>query len=646
MKLMNSGNLLSNRTRISALLLALMLLLLTGCSSTGPAETGALTESGSAEETTLPTVTEPASKNEASEPYSTKSSLPEGTDRMFYAHVNGKVLKILAAENSSADAFLDLLKSGDVPVEMHDYGSFEKVGPLGTTLPRNDEQITTEPGDVILYQGDQITIYYDVNNWSFSRLGKVQDLSQAELKDILGSGNVTVTFSLSEGRMEPESSKVLVVIFSRTGHTKPLAEYIAEDLNADLYEIEAKVPYTDDDIKYYTNCRADREQNDPSARPEIAGELPDVTGYDTVFIGYPIWHGQAPKIIYTFLEGMDLSGKTIIPFCTSHSSPLGTSAENLHPLAPDAAWMEGRRFAIGTTAGEISEWVKSLDILSGQPADTGVFDFEKQTVLLNSGYEMPIIGLGTWTLSDDEAENSVYHALKSGMRLIDTARYYGNEVGVGRGLQKAIDEGIVTREDVFITSKIYGGNYERAGGIIDDALKDLNVDYIDLMLIHQPGYDDEGVYKAMEDAVRAGKLRSIGISNYYTKEKVDEVLSFATIVPAVIQNENHLYYQNTELQEYASQYGIVIESWYPFGGRGHTSEHFGNEVIKELAEKYGKSSAQIILRWQLQAGFIAIPGSSNPDHIAENYDIFDFELSKEDMQRIRELDQHERYENW
>ena len=646
MKLMNSGNLLSNRTRISALLLALMLLLLTGCSSTGPAETGALTESGSAEETTLPTVTEPASKNEASEPYSTKSSLPEGTDRMFYAHVNGKVLKILAAENSSADAFLDLLKSGDVPVEMHDYGSFEKVGPLGTTLPRNDEQITTEPGDVILYQGDQITIYYDVNNWSFTRLGKVQDLSQAELKDILGSGNVTVTFSLSEGRMEPESSKVLVVIFSRTGHTKPLAEYIAEDLNADLYEIEAKVPYTDDDIKYYTNCRADREQNDPSARPEIAGELPDVTGYDTVFIGYPIWHGQAPKIIYTFLEGVDLSGKTIIPFCTSHSSPLGTSAENLHPLAPDAAWMEGRRFAIGTTAGEISEWVKSLDILSGQPADTGVFDFEKQTVLLNSGYEMPIIGLGTWTLSDDEAENSVYHALKSGMRLIDTARYYGNEVGVGRGLQKAIDEGIVTREDVFITSKVYGGNYERAGGIIDDALKDLNVDYIDLMLIHQPGYDDEGVYKAMEDAVRAGKLHSIGISNYYTKEQVDEVLSFATIVPAVIQNENHLYYQNTELQEYASQYGIVIESWYPFGGRGHTSEHFGNEVIKELAEKYGKSSAQIILRWQLQAGFIAIPGSSNPDHIAENYDIFDFDLSKEDMQRIRELDQHERYENW
>ena len=174
--------------------------------------------------------------------------------------------------------------------------------------------------------------------------------------------------------------------------------------------------------------------------------------------------------------------------------------------------------------------------------ETEKFDFEKGTVKLNSRYEMPIIGLGTWTLSDEEAEESVYQALKVGMRLIDTARYYGNEVGVGRGLQKAIDEGIVTREDVFVTSKIYGGDYERAKGIIDDAIKDLNVDYIDLLLIHQPGADDEGVYKAMEEAVADGRLRSIGISNYYTKEQVDEVLSFANITPAVIQNENHIYY--------------------------------------------------------------------------------------------------------
>ena len=479
MKLIHSGKRWSSSTRFFALMLALILLLLSGCTGSQQTKPVASEGSGSAEEVSLPVTTEAASESEASESHGTEPEAPGGDDRMIYAHVNRKALKILAAENSSAEAFLDLLKAGDVTIEMHDYGSFEKVGALGTTLPRNDEQITTEPGDVILYQGNQVTIYYDVNSWSFTRLGKVQGLSQAELKEILGTGNATVTFSLSE-----------------------------------------------------------------------------------------------------------------------------------------------------------------------ETGETGQFNFEKQTVLLNSGYEMPIIGLGTWTLKGDEAENSVYHALKSGMRLFDTARYYGNEAAVGRGLQKAIDEGIVTREEVFITTKIYGGNYERAGGIIDDALKDLNLDYIDLLLIHQPGYDDEGVYKAMEEAVAAGKLRSIGISNYYTKEQVDEVLSFATIVPAVIQNENHLYYQNTELQEYVSQYGIVIESWYPFGGRGHTSEHFGNEVIKELAEKYGKSSAQIILRWQLQAGFIAIPGSSNPDHIAENYDIFDFELTEEDMQRIRDLDRQERYENW
>ena len=271
---------------------------------------------------------------------------------------------------------------------------------------------------------------------------------------------------------------------------------------------------------------------------------------------------------------------------------------------------------------------------------------DSQTVLLNSGYRMPVIGLGTWTLSNDEAENCVYHALKSGMRLIDTARYYGNESGVGRGLRRAIDEGIVTREEVFITTKIYGGNYERAGGIINDALKDLDVEYIDLLLIHQPGADDEGVYRAMEDAVKDGRLRSIGISNYYTKEAVDEVLAFAEITPAVIQNENHLYYQNTDLQEYVSRYGIVIESWYPFGGRGHTADSFNNEVIMDLAEKYGKSSAQVILRWHLEAGYIAIPGSSNPDHIAENYDIFDFELTPGEMEQIRRLDRQERYENW
>ena len=475
---MNSARRFSKTSRIIALFLLLALFLFAGC-GTGQTIKTESTENNASSGAKESSVDVPVSEDVETEPVSSEAEDTEKGENMIYAHVNGKTLAILPAENSSAEAFLELLKSGDVIVQMHDYGSFEKVGPLGKDLPRNDEQITTEPGDVILYQGNQITIFYDVNSWSFARLGKVQGLSQTELIEFLGDGDVTVTFSLNK-----------------------------------------------------------------------------------------------------------------------------------------------------------------------ETGVVGQFDFETKTVLLNSGYQMPIIGLGTWTLSDDEAENSVYHALKCGVRLIDTARYYGNEVGVGRGLRKAIEEGIVTREEVFLTSKIYGGNYERAGGIIDDALRDLNVDYIDLLLIHQPGADDEGVYKAMEEAVETGKLRSIGISNYYTKEAVDEVLSFATIMPAVIQNENHLYYQNTELQEYIRQYGIVLESWYPFGGRGHKSESFNNEVIKELASKYGKSSAQIILRWQLQAEFIAIPGSSNPDHIAENYDVFGFELTEEEMQRIRDVDKQQRYENW
>ena len=267
-------------------------------------------------------------------------------------------------------------------------------------------------------------------------------------------------------------------------------------------------------------------------------------------------------------------------------------------------------------------------------------------VTLNSGYTMPVMGLGTWTLSDDQAEASVYAALKTGMRLIDTARYYGNEVGVGRGIRRAMDDGIVTREEIFVTSKIMPGDYDRAAQGIDNSLRDLGLDYVDLMLIHQPGWNDEAVYRAMEQAVRDGKVRSIGISNYYTPEAVEEILSFAEIMPAVIQNENHLYYQNKALQEYVQQYGIVVESWYPFGGRGHTQEHFTNETIMRIANAHEKTPAQIILRWQIQDGYITIPGSSNSDHIAENYDVFDFELTDREMMEIRELDRQARYENW
>lgn len=284
---------------------------------------------------------------------------------------------------------------------------------------------------------------------------------------------------------------------------------------------------------------------------------------------------------------------------------------------------------------EIKENIKNKDTS---------FDFDKRYVTLNNGIKMPIIGLGTWTFTNEEAEDAVYIAIKNGYRLIDTAQYYGDEIGVGKGVRKAIDEGIIKREDIFVTSKIYASTDHNKA--IEKSLSNLDLDYKDLLLIHQPGFDDKGLYQTMEKYYKEGKLKAIGISNYYTREAIDEVLNYAEIVPAVIQNENHIYYQNNELQEYVKQYGIIIESWYPFGGRGHTDENFNNETIIKIAKKYNKTSAQIILRWQLQAGYIAIPGSKNPDHIKENISIFDFELSDEDMKQIYNINENRRYENW
>ena len=267
-------------------------------------------------------------------------------------------------------------------------------------------------------------------------------------------------------------------------------------------------------------------------------------------------------------------------------------------------------------------------------------------VTLNSGYKMPVLGLGTWTQDNDTAEESVYVAIREGYRLIDTARYYGNESGVGKGVRRAISEGIITREDIFITTKIMPGNYTDPDSAIDASNNALGLEYIDLMLIHQPGYNDEGVYSALERGVTAGKIRSIGISNYYTPSEFERITRNATIIPAVVQNENHIYYQNTELQKYLERYGTVIESWYPFGGRGNTQELFGNESIKQIAESHGKTPAQVILRWHIQAGYVTIPGSKNPEHIRENINIFDFTLTNEEMNTISTLDLHQRFEMW
>lgn len=275
------------------------------------------------------------------------------------------------------------------------------------------------------------------------------------------------------------------------------------------------------------------------------------------------------------------------------------------------------------------------------------FDFESKTVMLNNGIKMPIFGIGTYSLSNSQAANSVYWALKAGYRLIDTARIYGDEEGVGQGIRRAIEEGIVTRQEIFVTTKMWTSDYDNGDEAINASLKRLGLDYIDLMILHhsQPE-NDVKAYKAMEQAVSDGRLMSIGLSNYYEPSDFQRLVDGVTILPAVLQNETHPYYQSHEMRDYIAQYGTVLEAWFPLGGRGNTQTLFDDPTIASIAKAHQKTSAQVILRWHLQDGHIAIPGSSNEKHIQENFDIFDFELTDEEMQQISLLEKNERNGNW
>ena len=459
----------------------------------------------------------------------------------------------------------------------------------------------------------------------------------------------------SAGSSQPgpaAGGKTLVAYFSATNTTRPLAEYAADILSADLYEIVPENPYTEADLAYYTNGRADREQNDSSARPAISGGVESMADYDVIFLGYPIWHGQAPRIISTFLESYDFTGKTIIPFCTSHSSGIGSSDTNLHTLASGASWLAGRRFAGGTSRSTVEDWISGLalpqpetevDAITSATSKAG-FNFETKSVTLNSGYEMPINGLGTYSLHGETCVNSVKSALASGVRLIDTASAYGNEEEVGQAVREAMEELGLQREDIFIITKIYPGsemaNPEQA---IQACLDRLDLGYVDMMLLHHPDRNDVKAYQAMEKFVEDGKIRSLGLSNWYVKE-LEEFLPQVTITPALVQNEIHPYYQENDVIPCIQDLGIVVQGWYPLGGRGHTAELLGDEVISGIAKAHGVSSAQVILRWNLQKGVVVIPGSSNPDHIKENTELYGFELTDAEMAQINALDRNEKHD--
>ena len=258
-----------------------------------------------------------------------------------------------------------------------------------------------------------------------------------------------------------------------------------------------------------------------------------------------------------------------------------------------------------------------------------------EKILLNDGNQIPAVGLGTFLMAPEDAEEAVYQALTLGYRLIDTANAYSNEKAVGRGIRRSG----VNREDVFIETKLWPTVYEKETAV-DETLDRLGVDYIDLLLLHQPAGNYIAGYKMMEKALKEGKVRSIGISNF-EGEPLEKILEVCEIKPAVIQVEAHPYFQQKELKEQLKDIGTKLQAWYPLGHGDKSLQE--EEVFRKLAEKYGKSTAQIILKWHVKSGNIVIPGSKNPAHIKDNADLFDFDLTDDEMAAIAAVDKNKRY---
>ena len=254
---------------------------------------------------------------------------------------------------------------------------------------------------------------------------------------------------------------------------------------------------------------------------------------------------------------------------------------------------------------------------------------------LNNGIKMPMAGIGTFLLTPDQAESAVLEALKDGYRLIDTANAYVNEKAVGLAMKKSG----LTREYIFLETKIWPSFYMQEDAV-EKTLERLDTDYIDLLLIHQPSGNYVAGYRLMEKAYKEGKVKAIGLSNF-TKEQIQEILDICEVKPTVLQTEVHPYFQELELKEFLTKEDIKIQAWYPLG-HGDAAL-LNDETIVELGKKYQKSTAQIILRWHIQAGNIVIPGSKNPEHIKANFDLFDFALTEDEMKKISGLDKNVRY---
>lgn len=253
--------------------------------------------------------------------------------------------------------------------------------------------------------------------------------------------------------------------------------------------------------------------------------------------------------------------------------------------------------------------------------------------ILSNGVKMPQLGYGVYQVTKEECEHCVLDALKAGYRLIDTAQSYFNEEEVGSAIKKSG----IPREEIFLTTKVwiehYG--YENARRSVLESMKKLQTDYLDLVLLHQPFGDTYGAWRALEDLYEEGKLRAIGISNFYVDRMV-EFVNFNRIKPMITQMEVHIFNQQKQLKEYADKYNVQLEAWAPFGeGRGNT---FENEAVKAIGDKYGKTAAQVMLRWNIQRGVVVIPKSTHYERMVENFNVFDFELTDEEMNTIAGLD--------
>lgn len=350
------------------ILTSLIILLASGCSENNKNTNTAISQTTNSshtpgEDQQTPVEDEKLPTKEMQDP-AQKPALQNAID----AAVDEIPVTIQWEDNESVRTLHKSVKNAPVTIKLEAYGGFEQVGPIGTDLPRNDVQTTTAPGDIVLYSGDQIVIFYGSNSWSYTRLGRITGKTDEELRALLDKDSVT--FQLS-ARSESEAvtadiseKKQLAAYFSVTKHTKSIAEYISEHTGAVLYEIVPETPYTKNDINYGDDSsRTSIEQNDPHARPRIASAVENIEQYDIIYLGYPIWWGEAPKILYTFLESASIkSTAAIVPFCTSASSPIGSSAENMKSSASSQNWLEGRRFSIGTDKSTVTEWVDSLNL--------------------------------------------------------------------------------------------------------------------------------------------------------------------------------------------------------------------------------------------------------------------------------------------